>query len=300
MHRNSIALALAVCLTVSACSGGEDPGSSDTTSTATSSTALPSGGSATSTGSGSPSPPASTTSSASPGSDSGKTRPLVAGPRITAAHLAKAPRIDGLDGDWPQVTAYQVSTKVSGTGAGAISSSWRLGWNSHTLFVFATVTDPNLTQTHLQRPWLIGTGDAIGLEVGTFTTKVATDRMGARDVRILIAPTETGATLRAVARAQGPGFATGQVWTSGAAQTRRTSSGYDVEAAIPWSTLRVEQAGIGTKLAANLLLADAISSGAKRGALSAQLSNNPQRRGTGVKWRFAWGVLELTKDAETG
>ena len=292
MSREVLGVAAVVALTLAGCSATPEPsGASTRVTVAPATSPAPE-----------PPPSASTTkpsasakpSSTKPSSTAAGGRPLVPGPRITAEHTAKAPTIDGSDRDWPARPAYTVDQQVGGKDRTTARASWRLGWNSNTLFVFVKVTDPDLTQTHLQRPWLIGTGDAVGLELGTYTTRIATDRMGARDVRILIAPTETGGTLRALAYPEGANFAAGTTWTTGAAIAKRTVSGYVVEAAIPFETLRVEKPRAGMKLAANLLLADAVATGAKRGSLGALLSNNEQRRGSGAKWRFTWGVLELS------
>lgn len=258
---------------------------------------------ATATVSSSESPSATASSSSSPASTSSTTaavipdgyRAAVPGPTVTATKVTRAPRIDGATDDWSGFPTYAVDTRVGGSRSvtSAATSSWRLGWDADNLYVLAVVKDPTLTQTHPLRPWAIGSGDSVGIEIGAYTNPLPADRLGSRDTRILIGPTESGGTLRAVAYADGAGFATGGVWTSGSAVAVRTASGWRVEAAIPWSTLKVNAPGPTAKLSMNLLLADAIPSGAKRGSLGALYSNNPQRIFAGAKARYAWGRLAL-------
>lgn len=248
-------------------------------------------------------PPSSTTSQTPSPSSSSTTPPsipdgyraAVPGPTVTATKVKRAPTIDGATSDWAGFPTYAVDTRIGGQRSvkSVATSVWRLGWDAGNLYVLAVVTDPALTQTHPLRPWAIGTGDSIAIEIGPYTNPVRIDRLAARDTRILIGPAESGGTLRAVAGADGAGFATGTTWRTGSAVALRTASGWRVEAAIPWSTLRVDKPGPGAKLSLNLLLADAIPSGAKRGSLGALYSNNPQRIFAGAKARYAWGRLAL-------
>ena len=221
------------------------------------------------------------------------TRPGVPGPTITARPARSTPRVDGLADEWVRHQEYAVATRVGGAPSTRLTSAWRLAWDTRALYLFADVTDPVVTQTHPLRPWLIGSGDSIGLELGRYTTNVRTDRLGSRDVRILIGPSESGATLRARATPDGAEFGRGTTWTTGAAVVRRTRSGYAVEAAIPWEALNVVSPKAGLRLSANLLLADAVPTGADRGSLRTLMSHNPQRVGAGIRSRFAWGVLTL-------
>ena len=299
MSRRMMAGAVAGLVALAGCSGGSGGGRvrvtySGSASTASTSTASASTASASST-------PETTTSASSTsagategGDEAPDTREAIPGPEVEVAALSKAPTIDGDQREWEKVPAYSVQTQVGGKGSTKAISSWRLGWDENALYLFARAADPALTQTHVQRPWLIGTGDAIGLEIGTFRDRVSTTKLDAKDTRILIAPNETGGTLRAIAKAGGDDFDQGTTWTSGSAVAKRTASGWVVEAAIPWSDLG-QKPKAGLTLAGQLLQADAVASGAKRGSLAALLSNNPQRRGSGLKWRFAWGQLTLQK-----
>lgn len=273
---------------LAACDGSAAPSVPAPVGTETSTAPTPPSGTTSTT-------PAPATSSAPSASVPDGYRAAVPGPTVTATKVTRAPRIDGATDDWSGFPTYAVDTRVGGSRSvrSTASATWRLGWDRDNLYILAVVKDPTLTQTHPLRPWAIGSGDSVGIEIGAYTNPLPADRLGSRDTRILIGPTESGGTLRAVAYADGAAFATGGVWTSGAAVAVRTASGWRVEAAIPWSTLKVNAPGPTAKLSMNLLLADAISSGAKRGSLGSLYSNNPQRIFAGAKARYAWGRLAL-------
>lgn len=265
-----------------------------TTASSTSSTAAasssPSSSSSSSSGASS-----STTSASSSASVGANERPLVPGPTVAATKLAKPPTIDGraAGDDWADVKAFASNALVGGEGKVKVSGSWRVGWDKANLYILAAVTDPALTQTHTLRPHLIGTGDAVGIELGDYREAIRTDKYAGHEVRAWMGPLETGGVIRALLTTRGDSFVPGPAFTAGDVAVRRTGQGYVVEAALPWSALGQGGAKAGDRFAANFLLADAVSSGGDRGKPSTLMSNNEGRSGNALRDRFTWGVLEL-------
>ncbi len=66
-----------------------------------------------------------------------------------------------------------------------------------------------------------------------------------------------------------------------------------IEAAIPWSTLGVDEVATGAEFGMNLNVSDSIASGGKAGELSSFVSNNPARKGNDAQFRSVWGTLQL-------
>lgn len=242
-----------------------------------------------------PEPTSTSTSPSSTASVGANERPLVPGPTVAAAALDEAPTIDGRTaGDpWSAATTFTTDEQVDGEGKPVTSAKWKVGWDADNLYILAIVTDPAIVQTHTLRPYLIGTGDVVGFELGEHLEVVRTDRFAGGETKTFIGPLEAGGVTRTLLEASGDTFEPGAAFTQGNAIVRRTSDGYVAEAAIPWSAYGLDDAKPGATYAANFLLADAVSSGADRGKAATLQSNNEQRRGNNVRFRYTWGVLEL-------
>lgn len=216
------------------------------------------------------------------------------GVAMTAQRVAAPPVIDGVAADWADRPPSVSDHVIAPDGAtSAVSARWWLSWDDQALYLFASVTDPVITQTHAGEPSQIYRGDSVSFELGPSADQVSIERLDDRDVHVLIGPTEDHRWVRAINVAGGTFLVTGPPWDSGQVVVVPTATGYDVEAAIPWATLHVAPPVAGLVLAANLNVSDAVADGPHRGELAAMLSNNPERTTNAASKRNVWGTLLL-------
>lgn len=212
---------------------------------------------------------------------------------VEAEAVASPPRIDGLDNDWSGRTSYLADRVVAPDGTSSeVSGSWRLGWDANAFYVFVRVADPVHTQTHQARPELLFRGDSVSFEMGPEQSANA-GGLDARDVHLMLGPDEGGRVVAGINVSNGSVFVTGGAATGTRAVSRIGSEGYVVEAAIPWSVLRVANPRVGLVLAGNLNVSDAVAGGTRRGGLQAMVSNNPERAGNSADFREVWGTITL-------
>ncbi len=216
------------------------------------------------------------------------------GVSMTAERVAAAPVIDGVYNDWADRPAYVSDHVIAPIGVtSGVSARWWLSWDPQALYVFASVTDPVITQTHAGEPSQLYQGDSVSFEVGPYLDAISVEQLQDGDVHVLIGPTQDGGWARAINIAGGAHLVTGPAWDSGAVGVMITADGYDVEAAIPWATLRLTPPEAGQVIAMNLNVSDAWPDGPGRGELAAMLSNNPDRLTNSATKRDIWGALHL-------
>jgi hypothetical protein len=234
----------------------------------------------------------SSTSSSSTTTAPNRTRAAVPGPTVQATQFATPPTIDGVGTDWPGHPAYTSDHVIAG-GPATVSATWQLGWDANYYYVFVTVVDPNITQTHADEPSQVFNGDAVSFEIGVAQATARTDVLPSGDLHVLMGPTPDGHIVRAINVAQGSTLGRGEPFTQGNVATVVTGDGYTIEAAIPWSRLKVTSPAGGLVLATNLNVSDAVPSGTARGNLAVMESDNPGRKTNNASLRYLWGRLQL-------
>ncbi len=251
----------------------------------------PSGGTASSspspTGATSPATPTGGSSTAT-ATKAPPTRAAQPGPTVEAARFASPPTIDGMPDEWAGHTAYDSNTVIA-RGPATVRASWMLGWDPDNYYVYVTVTDPAVTQTHEDEPWVVWKGDSVGFELGVAQDPVRTDVLEPGDVHVLIGPTPDGRDVRAINVAKGRELVRGELFVEGQVKVLVSREGYTIEAAIPWSRVNVGSPHAGLTLATNLNVSDSTA----KGALAVMESNNPRRKNNNVDWRYVWGRLQL-------
>jgi len=270
----AVALGLVLWLVLRPHNGTPDAhGSSTTTSTTTS------------TGTGTVTPP--------PPPPPSHTRASVPGPTVQALQFATPPTIDGTGTEWTGHPAYASNNVIAG-GPTSVHATWQLGWDATNYYVFVTVVDANITQTHADEPSQVFNGDAVSFEIGVAEATARTDVLPSGDLHVLMGPTPDGQVVRAINVANGgASLERGEPFTQGHVAALITPDGYTIEAAIPWSRLKVTAAEAGLVLATNLNVSDAVPSGTARGNLAVMESNNPARKTNAASLRYRWGRLQL-------
>ena len=222
-------------------------------------------------------------------------------PAVTfdAVRMPNAPAIDGQGGEWEGIPTLSSDNRVAvrAEGTPPVSSTWRLGWDDSSLYLFVTVDDQVITQTHVGNPAKLWNGDGVSFEFGPYTSTVSMKKLNADDIQVLIGPREDD-TEPVVGRnvASGSQIVPGSDvdGIEAAVVVAQDQSGYAVEARVPWSALNVlQQPTAGTQFVMNLNVSDAIASGAKRGNLAVMYSNNPARDNANAANRYLWGQLTL-------
>lgn len=227
----------------------------------------------------------------------------LAGAETIADRLDEPPTIDGSDADWTSRFEFSSQELVydpggSWTGPDDASSTWRFAWDDRFLYVFASVTDDERSQTRTGP--LLYRGDAIGMYVDPDTSN---DRPGQRmtgeQVSVFIAP--TGDWVRLVPEPGGAFFGSDGALTSDEgleAAVVDTSGGYDIEARIPWRLLGVPDPRPGTTLRMTRDVSDSdVASGASE--QQAMVSNSPGRTAEAQAFPEVWATLVLDASVPT-
>jgi hypothetical protein len=219
---------------------------------------------------------------------------------LAATELIVTPTIDGqVTGDeWSGVDPVSSDHVIeSADGTSAVRAQWRLGWTSEALYVLATVSDPTPVFVNAANPATMARGDSVGFELGSDPRNVP-DNAGLRpsDVFVLLAPVAANSFGAAAAGAipgpnpSRPNVAVFQRPTAAPGITARAvvgSSGYQVEAEIPWKVLGFVPAP-NRLFGFNLDVFDA----AGRGTRQSVVSSNPDRK-TAQHLPAIWDTLVL-------
>ncbi|MBK8904698.1 MAG: hypothetical protein IPM53_26195 [Anaerolineaceae bacterium] len=222
---------------------------------------------------------------------SGPTVPASSG-TVTAVRLAVPPAIDGSLGEWTAVEAVSSGNRVYSVagwdGTADCTAVWQLAWDDANLYVAVRVTD----DTHVQNASgnLIYRGDSVDMQFDTNRQGDYGSSLSPDDFQITLSPGNFAGSGPTAFRYQGTDTggildAPGGHQVNVAAQP--TSTGYTLEAAIPWTDLNLTPSPgltIGLSLNAN----DNDTPGTT--VQEVMMSNNPNRTLTDPT---TWGTLTL-------
>jgi hypothetical protein len=179
----------------------------------------------------------------------GKRRPFVwDDPRFAdksgALKTAKASKtltpitIDGRSDDWPGVPAETIGTAQQVDGrAGSIEAAFKVCWDDANLYLFADVTDPTPLQNSIEGA-NIWNADAIEIFISPEIKLSPSGGLRFSDRHIILAMREAadGVVLRNAPEGRKP------EGVKYAVSARPDGTGYQVEAAIPWSVVDITPA----------------------------------------------------------
>ena len=227
----------------------------------------------------------------------------VEGPQFSARRLSTAPSIDGRGDDWP-ATAPIVADQILVGGSGVtLKGLWSLGWDDDNLYLLAQVVDPELTTSNAANPARLFQGDAVTLQFGSSGANADGSNLSPGDVSLSVGPSGGGA-VAAVTVGSGRTFDVdaGRNAPAVKAAAVTTANGYTVEAAVPWSVIRLPEAGglttmyAGAQFGANLIVSDADPAAGSQTGIRARVSNNryvADHTGSDGGYRRYWGLLTL-------
>ena len=221
----------------------------------------------------------------------GPTVPASSG-AVTAVRLTAQPTIDGSLGEWTDAPAVSSGNRVYSVagwdGTADCTAVWQLAWDDANLYVAVRVTD----DTHVQNASgnLIYRGDSVDMQFDTNRQDGVSSSLGPDNFQITLSPGSFAGSGPAAFRYQGTDSggildAPGGHHVTVAAQ--QTSTGYTLEAAIPWTDLNLTPSPgltIGLSLNAN----DNDTPGTA--VQEVMLSNNPNRT---LSDPTTWGTLTL-------
>ena len=205
------------------------------------------------------------------------------------------PTIDGSFDDW---TGAGAGISVDKVVAGArptkpFRATWQGQWNADALFLHVRVTDAKLRAVDTARPDQWWRGDGVSFEFGPDNrglSSAARPRTG-KDVHLMIGLTPSGVEASTNPAAKG-NFPPGGRRTEVTAVRAVTSTGYELEARIPWSALGLTEAPQrGTVVATNLNVSDASPTGGW--GLRTMISSNSRRTGVNQGFPATWQRLVL-------
>jgi hypothetical protein len=218
------------------------------------------------------------------------------GPKISAVHLSTGLTINGDPSDWPNNTpTFDSNVLVAGNDT-SLLGHWGLAWDDSNFYFIVGVTDATALQTHKSDPSQLFKGDGVSFEFGTAAPENGNAGLEQGDKHVLIGPANFNddTVISAINVPDGKVFVRGSNTIQGLkAATVKTSDGYIIEAAIPWSTLGAQDVTGGNEFGMNLNVSDSVPEGSKAGELSSMVSNNPQRKGNDASFRSIWGTLTL-------
>ncbi len=227
----------------------------------------------------------------------------VEGPQFSARRLGTAPSIDGRGDDWPATAPIVADQILVGGSAVTLKGLWSLGWDDDNLYLLVQVVDPEATTTNAANPARLFQGDAVTLQFGSSGANADGSNLSPGDVSLSVGPSGGGA-VAAVTVGSGRTFDVdaGRAAPSVKAAAVTSSTGYTVEAAVPWSVIRLPEAGgpttmyAGAQFGANLIASDADPAAGSQTGIRSRVSNNryvaDHTAGDGGYRRY-WGLLTL-------
>jgi CHAT domain/Carbohydrate family 9 binding domain-like len=227
----------------------------------------------------------------------------VEGPQITARRLATPPTIDGRGEDWPATAPIVAEYLVAGNTA-TVKGLWWLGWDPDNLYLLVQVVDPDVTTSNAQNPARLFQGDAVTVQFGSPGANADGINLSPGDASLSIGPNGSGGAVSALTLGSGAAFDVdaGRAAPSVKAAAVAGTGGYTVEAAVPWSAIRMSDVpgptppAAGTQFGATLLVDDADPAPGSQTGIRSRVSNNryvsdhtPNDGG----YRRYWGLLTL-------
>jgi hypothetical protein len=155
------------------------------------------------------------------------------GTLVTAAFLTTPPTIDGALSDW-NTTPYTVNYVVYGSRSGTndISATYRIGWDPSYLYLGVQVTDDKVVQISQGRS--IYKGDEVEIQLdAALDSDFTSTTMSADDYQIGMSPGDFDSNGPEAYRWY-PSSKAGSL-TNILLKSAETTSGYNLEARIPWS-----------------------------------------------------------------
>jgi hypothetical protein len=231
-----------------------------------------------------------------PTNNNGGSASTLTGPKISAIHLTTGLTINADASDWPENTpTFDSNVLIAGSDTGLLGH-WGLSWDDENLYFIVAVTDRTALQTHTSDTSQLFKGDGVNFEFGTALPKNKNASLETGDKHVLLGPAnfKDDTVISAINVPNGSVFSRGSNTIQGLqAATAKSSDGYVIEAAIPWSTLGVESVAGGNEYGMNLNVSDSVPNGPKAGELSSFVTNNPARKGNDAQFRSIWGTLQL-------
>jgi hypothetical protein len=226
----------------------------------------------------------------------------VEGPQFSARRLATAPNIDGRGDDWPATAPIVADQLVAGNTA-TVKGLWSLGWDADNLYLLVQVVDPDVTTTNAANPARLFQGDAVTFQFGSSGANADGSNLSPGDVSLSVGPSGGGA-VAAVTVGSGRTFDAdaGRAAPSVKAAAVTTTTGYSIEAAVPWSVIQLPEAGglttmyAGAQFGANLITDDADPAAGSQTGIRSRVSNNryvADHSGADGGYRRYWGLLTL-------
>jgi hypothetical protein len=211
---------------------------------------------------------------------------------VEASFLANAPTIDGNLSEWSGTIAASSSNRVYSVagwdGSADCTAVWQLAWDNGNLYVAVSVTDDTHVQTASGNQ--LFRGDSVDMQFDTVRDADFGAGLSPDDFQITLSPGDFAGSGPTAFRYQGtasgaildaPG---GNIVTVAA---QKTSSGYTLEAAIPWSDLNMEP-GAGLTIGLSLNANDNDTPGTA--VQEVMMSHMPNRTLTDPT---TWGTLTL-------
>jgi hypothetical protein len=227
----------------------------------------------------------------------------VEGPQFSARRLGTAPSIDGRGDDWPATAPIVADQLVAGNTA-TVKGLWSLGWDADNLYLLVQVVDPELTTSNAQNPARLFQGDAVTLQFGSSGANADGSNLSPGDISLSVGPNGSGGAVvgGTIGSARTFDVDAGRTVPSVKAAAVTTTSGYTVEAALPWSVIHLPEAGglttmyAGAQFGANLIADDADPSAGSATGIRSRVSNNryvADHTGADGGYRRYWGLLTL-------
>jgi hypothetical protein len=169
--------------------------------------------------------------------------PAITGENVEAIRLSGPPAIDGILSDWADLPTYESTYLVfndeTWDGSDDIRAAWRFGWDEENLYVAIQVADDIHVQT--ERGNNIFKGDGVSIQLDTQIESDYGPRLSPDDFQINLSPGDFGTNPPAAFRfrADNSGNLIDMVGHGIQVAALPSTTGYALEAAIPWSNLGI-------------------------------------------------------------
>ena len=213
---------------------------------------------------------------------------------IVAACTVNNVNIDGDFSDWSGVKVLEYDTEVfpEQTTAADLKAAWQVTWNKDALYLHARVQDPSVQSVDVSQPSQFFKGDSVSFEFGPDPRELGPTAglRNGKDLHLMIGVAPDG-PLASANPARSGQFVAGGLVGAVEAQGKEIDGGYELEAAVPWSVLNVDNPLQGQVFGMNLNVSDAVRDGAWQ--LGTMISSNPDRTAANQARPGTWQRLVL-------